>query len=73
MITRAEAVDIARKAIEGKVTLQSGSPIEVDLKDDRFTVVFVHLLPPGTRGPDYDAKVTIDASSGEVLSLLGSS
>ena len=73
MITRTEALDIARKAIEGSVVPQAGAPVDVQLADGRYTVVFTHILPPGTRGPDYDARVTIEASSGKVLEILGGS
>ncbi|MBM3744503.1 MAG: hypothetical protein FJW34_01750 [Acidobacteria bacterium] len=72
-ISASEATAIARNAAAGKVNLQEGSPVRVDHREDRYVVTFVHLLPPGIRGPDYDAEVTIDDQTGEVLKLLGGS
>lgn len=71
MITKHYAIEIARKAIDGKVDPQPGSPVTAELTDNRYTVIFVHLNAPGTHGADYDAKVSIDANSGEVLEVLG--
>jgi len=73
VITSDEAIEIARRATVGKATLQEGAPIHVERKGDRFVVVFVHHNPPGVRGPDYDAKVTIDADAGHVIQILGAS
>ena len=70
MITKEEAIAIAEKAIEGAAKPQEGSPIETELKDGKYIVTFVAIWPPETLGPDYTARVTIDASSGEVLELL---
>jgi uncharacterized membrane protein YkoI len=72
-ISESEATAIARNAIAGKVDLQDGAPVRVDHRQDRYIVTFVHRLPPGIRGPDYDAEVTIDDQTGEVLKLLGGS
>jgi hypothetical protein len=33
----------------------------------------MHYNPPGVRGADYDAEVTIDEQTGEVLKILGGS
>ena len=72
-ISESEALAVARNAIAGKVNLQEGSPVRIDHRKDRYVVTFVHHLPPGIRGPDYDAEVTIDDQTGEVLKLLGGS
>jgi len=71
MITQDEALKIARRAIKGKVTPQQDAPVEATLNNDQYIIVFVHINPPGRRGPDFDAKVTIDARSGKVLEILG--
>jgi uncharacterized membrane protein YkoI len=71
VITPASAIKIAKKAIAGKVERQEGSQIEVILHTDRYTIIFEYLNPPGVRGPDYDAKVMINAKTGEVLEILG--
>ncbi|MBW4644930.1 MAG: PepSY domain-containing protein [Goleter apudmare HA4340-LM2] len=73
MITQDQAIEIAKQEIQGKVEPQQDAPIKVELKDNRYIVVFEHINPPGTRGPDYDAKVTIDGNSGKVLEILGGS
>jgi len=71
MITEAEAISIAKNAIRGKVTPQEDAPIETELENERYVVTFVHVNPPDTLGPDFDAQVTIDANSGEVLNIIG--
>lgn len=70
MITEEAAIQAARKAIEGKVTLQRGSPVTVQRVKDRYIVTFVYINPPDTAGPDYAAQVTLDANTGEVLGIL---
>jgi uncharacterized membrane protein YkoI len=71
MIPKSAAIDIAKKAIQGKAELQEDAPITVQLQKGRYVITFVHINPPGTLGPDYDARVTIDAKTGEVLDILG--
>ncbi len=71
MISREGAIHLARQAIQGLVRPQEGSPITVDLRDGQYVVTFVHVNPPDTLGPDFDARVTIDAESGDVLDILG--
>ncbi len=73
MITTAEAIDIARKAAKGKAELDAHGPLTVNTINGRYVVTFVHVNPPGVRGADFDAKVTIDAHSGQVLEILGGS
>ena len=71
MISEAEAIEIARRAIVGKVSLQEDAPIRVQRRRSRYTITFIHINAPGVRGPDYDARVTIDARTGEVYEILG--
>jgi uncharacterized membrane protein YkoI len=66
-ITEDEALRLAEKAIEGKVQREPGAPVEVTYSRGAYTVTFVHINPPNTLGADYDAQITIDASTGEVL------
>ncbi len=73
MITESSAIEIAQEAIVNKVELQNDAPITATLEGERYVVIFERNDPPGVRGPDYDAKVTIDARSGEVLEILGGS
>jgi len=71
--TQEEAVELARQAVVGKATLQPEGPVETVRETDRYIVTFVHVNPPGVRGPDFDARVTLDASTGDVIQILGAS
>ena len=71
MLTEEECIEIARHAIAGKVDLQEGAPIKVERRDKKYIVTFVHNTPSHMLGPDYDARITIDAESGEVIEILG--
>jgi len=71
--TQEEAVELARQAVVGKATLQPEGPVETVRENDRYIVTFVHVNPPGVRGPDFDARVTLDASTGDVIQILGAS
>jgi hypothetical protein len=66
-----EIVAIARKAIEGKVEPQQGAPVTVERKGDVYVVTFTHVNPPGSLGPDFDARVTIRADNHEVIEIMG--
>ena len=70
-ISSARAVEIARAALPGKVDLPADARAEVERRGERYVVTFPITLPPGVRGADYHARVTIDASSGAVLEILG--
>jgi hypothetical protein len=70
-ISEARAVEIARAAVRDKCEIQPGSPIEISYSKGRYIVTFKHLNPPGIRGADFDAQVTLNASSGEVIAVLG--
>lgn len=72
-ITEAQAIEIARRAIQGKIDLQSPDAVKVRRERGRYVVIFEHDNPPGVRGADYDAKVTIDRATGDVIELLGGS
>ena len=67
-----QAVATARAAVAGAVEI-SGGPVSVNRQGDTVVVEFGCDLPPGTRGPDYDARVTLDANSGAVREILGAS
>lgn len=68
-----EAVRAAREAVAGHVTLTEGAGVSVENEDDRIVVEFARHNEPGERGPDYEARVTLDARTGEVLDILGGS
>jgi hypothetical protein len=72
-MTEEEAVELARKAVAGKATLEPGGRVETVRRGDHFVVSFVRTNAPGVRGPDFDAQVTIDARTGDVTRILGAS
>lgn len=69
-LTNSQALAIARQAIVGKASPDPGAPVEIDRVQGTITVTFVHETPQNMLGADYDARVVIDAVSGEVLQLL---
>lgn len=73
MISASQAIGIAHAAITNTVDLQAGAPITAVLSAKTYVVTFWLELPPDTLGPDYSAKVTIDAFTGAVLFILGRS
>lgn len=71
MITRSQAIEIATAKIKGRVAIQEGAPIAVELKGRNYIVTFGYIRPdpkvaPGWRGPSFSAKVTLDAYTGAV-------
>lgn len=73
MISKEEAIQSARTALQGNVDLSPGGGVEVVQRGDVYVVTFTRNDPPGTRGPAYDAQVTVDARTGKVTELLGGS
>jgi hypothetical protein len=67
MISEALAISKAREAIAGRITLQEGAPVEVRSQGGHYVVTFIHMNPPHTLGPDFDAQVHIDAETGELV------
>lgn len=66
-----EAIEVANKAIEGKITLSATAhPVVKRVKDD-YVVTFERKNPPDFLGPDFDAKVTIDCKTKQVKQILG--
>lgn len=70
MITKSRAIEIATAATKGKVAIQEGAPITVELKGQDYIVTFGWIPPKGIKGPvlgpDFSAKVTLDAFTGSV-------
>ena len=69
MITQAEAIEIAKKAVEGTYKPEELERVEVALQDDRYIVKLVLGLPPLTVGRGF-IQVTLDACCGRVLGRL---
>jgi hypothetical protein len=67
----ARAIVIAREALAGRVQLTAPADARVERQGATFVVTFPIRLAPGERGADWDARVTIDAATGDVLELLG--
>jgi uncharacterized membrane protein YkoI len=70
MIDEEQALAIAKQAIAGHVELQDNAHVDITVEDDTYVVTFIHDLPPGTLGADYDAQVRIDAYTGDVIEIL---
>ena len=47
--------------------------IRIYLAGGIYTIIFPIKLPPGALGPDYAAKIEIDAKSGKVISVMAGS
>ena len=73
MISKEEALDIAKKRIHRHADYVKSLAIRVELQGAVYIVTFPFYLPPGTRGPDYAARVWIDAKTGAVLKILAGS
>jgi len=66
------AVSIAAEAIQGKLTPRPGAEVSAMLNEGTWTVEWT-CPPDGRRGPDFEARVEIDAATGEVTSILAGS
>src|SRR4051812_14209394 len=71
MISYAEALIIATTTVEEKCEISKTAAVRIVLADGRYVVTFEHFNPPHVRGADFDAQVTINAETGEVLQILG--
>lgn len=71
IISDEQAIAIARDTIRGKVELSEPEHITIARHDDEIVVTFERDNPPGVRGADFDAQVTLDAYTGEVIEILG--
>lgn len=72
------AIAIARDAIQGRVTPAEDAPVTVHRQRSFFrvksiVVEFGEVLPPGARGGDFAARVTIDPKNGQVGEVLAGS
>lgn len=72
-IDEREARRLARAAVDGLVEVDDGGPVTVERRGQHWVVEFERVNPPGVRGPDFDARVTLDARTGEVVEILGGS
>jgi hypothetical protein len=69
----AEAHRIARAALAGLIELEQDGPVTVQRRGRHWVVEFGYENPPGVRGPDFEARVTLDADTGEVVEVLAGS
>lgn len=72
-ISEQKAIVLARKAIEGKITLKPNAEVSVRNTAKQFIVTFGGPPPAGTLGSDYDARVFINRMTGEVENVLAGS
>jgi len=75
MIKKSKATEIATEAIKGKMKIQEGAPITVELKGRDYIITYGWIPPKGIKGPilspDYSAKVILDAYDGSVMKIIG--
>ena len=69
MITKEQAIQIAKQAVAGHLTTGNG-PIIVELKDNEYVVTFSHPVPPNTATSGFDAQVFINANTGNVRVIM---
>ena len=70
MISKQAALEIAKKEIHGAMNYTKSLAIRVELQDATYIVTFPFYLPPNACGPEYAARVWIDAKTGEVRNFL---
>ncbi|MBO4630436.1 MAG: PepSY domain-containing protein [Lentisphaeria bacterium] len=72
IISESEAIDIALKA--NMLNYDKAGKIRVTLERGIYTVILpCHPLPPNSVGPDFAAKIKIDAKTGKVISIMAGS
>ncbi|HYI65204.1 MAG TPA: hypothetical protein VEW71_09995 [Allosphingosinicella sp.] len=72
-LSRGQAIEIAKVAIHGHVSLDEDTQVKVETCPDVVVVMFFHAMPKPILGADYDAKVIISRASGDVIEVkLGS-
>lgn len=65
------AVEAARSAAREHVEVSEDAEVRIEEADDTVAVEFLRTNAPGERGPDYEARVLLDARTGEVVQILG--
>jgi uncharacterized membrane protein YkoI len=70
LLTEESALRIAHEKIKDDLVIPPECKAEISLRDDKYVITYPFRLAPGWRGPDYHAKVTLDARTGEVLEVL---
>jgi hypothetical protein len=70
-LTDQQAINAATAAIEGKVSVPPGVVPLVERQADRIVVTWPTSHPPGYRGADFHAQVTLHPDTGDITQLLG--
>ena len=70
-ISKEKALEIARKV--NMMNYDKSQEVRIYLKGGVYTIIFPIKLPPGALGPDYAAKIEINAKSGKVISVMAGS
>jgi predicted small secreted protein len=70
LVTEESALRIAHERIKDDIVIPTDCKPEISVKDDKYVITYPFRLAPGWRGPDYHAKVTVDARTGEILEVL---
>jgi hypothetical protein len=66
-----QAVEIARKACEGKIRIPPDAPAEIRSNNGVIIVSFMQTPIPGALHGDFFARVIINAVTGEVIEVAG--
>ena len=64
-----QALEIAENAIRGSVDLPPRASIHIDCSAEVYIVTFLHPDPPTGLRADYEARVTVDGRSGDVVEI----
>jgi hypothetical protein len=72
-ITHAAALEIADEAVRDHVTIADAAPVRIMDDGEHIVIEFTRPLAAGERGPDYAARVTLDAQTGVILEILSCS
>ena len=67
-ISQQDAVDIARKAVEGKARIEESSTVE--RVGSEFVVTFLPTSIAAKRRADYHAQVRVNSETGAVVNIL---
>lgn len=72
-ISEPKAIELARRAVVGKVNLTPDAKVSVRNTAKQLIVTFGGPPPAGMLGPDYEAQVRINRMTGEIEEVLGGS
>lgn len=72
-LSDSEYIENALIAVEGMVDVPADSSPNVEHRSGAVVVTWPTDHPPGVRGADFHAQVTLDPDTGEVRQIMGGS